>query len=300
MSGNGRTRGIGAPAAARPASWRPPPMSSRPAPPFLPFASRAGVKGGEAAGEARSPLTPARLATPPWERRLMKQPLHQRLGADLPSLPCNAATRATPPRGAGAPPPHARRPRAAPAGRCARPRHVVKPGAGLREGSMDYRYLGRSGLRVSALTMGTMTFGGGGNFAKVGASDLDEARRLIDLCLDAGVNLLDTANVYSHGRLGGDHRRRPLAGKRARRPDRLQGPLPHRRGPERRGPVALAHPAPGRGEPEAAPDRRHRHPLPARMGRDDAARRDARRARHPGRPGQDPLRRLPRTTPAGT
>ena len=64
---------------------------------------------------------------------------------------------------------------------------------------MDYRYLGRSGLRVSTLTMGTMTFGGGGNFAKVGASDLDEARRLIDLCLDAGVNLLDTANVYSTG-----------------------------------------------------------------------------------------------------
>lgn len=65
---------------------------------------------------------------------------------------------------------------------------------------MEYRYLGRSGLRVSTLTMGTMTFGGGGAFAKVGAADLAEAREQIGLCLDAGVNLLDTANVYSNGR----------------------------------------------------------------------------------------------------
>lgn len=64
---------------------------------------------------------------------------------------------------------------------------------------MEYRYLGRSGLRVSALTMGTMTFGGGGAFAKVGASGLTEASRQIDMCLDAGVNLLDTANIYSLG-----------------------------------------------------------------------------------------------------
>ena len=43
---------------------------------------------------------------------------------------------------------------------------------------MEYRYLGRSGLKVSVLTMGTMTFGGGGNFAKVGSSDVGEARQL--------------------------------------------------------------------------------------------------------------------------
>jgi aryl-alcohol dehydrogenase-like predicted oxidoreductase len=47
--------------------------------------------------------------------------------------------------------------------------------------------------------MGTMTFGGAGNFAKVGKTDLAEARRQIDLCLDAGINLIDTANVYSNG-----------------------------------------------------------------------------------------------------
>ena len=64
---------------------------------------------------------------------------------------------------------------------------------------MDYRQLGHSGLRVSALTLGTMTFGGRGNFAKVGATDVDAATRQVDMCLDAGVNLIDTADVYSGG-----------------------------------------------------------------------------------------------------
>jgi aryl-alcohol dehydrogenase-like predicted oxidoreductase len=64
---------------------------------------------------------------------------------------------------------------------------------------MEYRQLGRSGLRVSALTLGTMTFGGRDKFSKVGATDVDGARRHIDMALDAGVNLIDTANVYSSG-----------------------------------------------------------------------------------------------------
>jgi aryl-alcohol dehydrogenase-like predicted oxidoreductase len=64
---------------------------------------------------------------------------------------------------------------------------------------MEYRNLGRSGLKVSVLTMGTMTFGGAANFAKTGATDLAGARRQIDLCVDAGVNLIDTANIYSRG-----------------------------------------------------------------------------------------------------
>ena len=64
---------------------------------------------------------------------------------------------------------------------------------------MEYRQLGRSGLKISVLTMGTMTMGGKGNFAKVGNVGLDEARRHVDLCLDAGVNLLDTADIYSTG-----------------------------------------------------------------------------------------------------
>jgi len=64
---------------------------------------------------------------------------------------------------------------------------------------MRYRQLGASGLRVSELTMGTMTFGGKGGFASVGSTGVDEARRQVDQCLDAGVNLIDTANVYSDG-----------------------------------------------------------------------------------------------------
>ena len=72
---------------------------------------------------------------------------------------------------------------------------------------MEYRQLGRSGLRVSVVALGTMTFGGGGKFAKTGSTDVAGATRQIDLCLDAGVNLVDTADVYSDGRVGGDPRR---------------------------------------------------------------------------------------------
>jgi len=64
---------------------------------------------------------------------------------------------------------------------------------------MKYRQLGRSGLRVSCLTLGTMTFGGRGQFASVGSTDVDGARRQIDMALDAGVNLIDTADIYSLG-----------------------------------------------------------------------------------------------------
>jgi aryl-alcohol dehydrogenase-like predicted oxidoreductase len=64
---------------------------------------------------------------------------------------------------------------------------------------MEYRQLGRSGLRVSALALGTMTFGGVGIFKQVGSTDVQGARRQIDMCLDAGVNLIDTADGYSAG-----------------------------------------------------------------------------------------------------
>ena len=65
---------------------------------------------------------------------------------------------------------------------------------------MDYRQLGSSGLRVPALSFGTGTFGGRGPlFSAWGQSDAREARRLIDICLEAGVTLFDTADVYSNG-----------------------------------------------------------------------------------------------------
>jgi len=65
---------------------------------------------------------------------------------------------------------------------------------------MEYRLLGGSGFRVSALSFGTGTFGGDHPFfGKWGNSDVEQARRLVDICLDAGVTMFDTADVYSHG-----------------------------------------------------------------------------------------------------
>ncbi len=65
---------------------------------------------------------------------------------------------------------------------------------------MDYRFLGKSGFRVPALSFGTGTFGGKGElFGSWGNTDIAEATRLIDICLDAGLNLFDSADVYSGG-----------------------------------------------------------------------------------------------------
>ena len=91
---------------------------------------------------------------------------------------------------------------------------------------MEYRQLGRSGLRISTVTMGTMTFGGVGWARKVGDLGFPEAKRLVDLCVDAGVNLIDTADVYSDGKseeiigdiLGGKRKDGVLIATKARFP----------------------------------------------------------------------------------
>lgn len=65
---------------------------------------------------------------------------------------------------------------------------------------MEFRQFGGSGLRIPVLSFGTGTFGGTGNFFKAwGSTQVEEATRLIDVCLDNGVNFFDTANVYSKG-----------------------------------------------------------------------------------------------------
>src|SRR5689334_11599019 len=64
---------------------------------------------------------------------------------------------------------------------------------------MEYRQLGRTGLRVSTLTLGTMGFGGTGWATPVGQIGVEGAREQIALARDAGVNLIDTADVYSAG-----------------------------------------------------------------------------------------------------
>jgi aryl-alcohol dehydrogenase-like predicted oxidoreductase len=65
---------------------------------------------------------------------------------------------------------------------------------------MEFRRLGNSGLKVPAISFGTGTFGGRGEFFGAwGQSDVAEATRMVDLCLEAGVNLFDTADIYSRG-----------------------------------------------------------------------------------------------------
>ena len=72
--------------------------------------------------------------------------------------------------------------------------------SGERRQIVDYRFLGTSGLEVSTLSFGTMTLGGEGRFAAMGNVQVEEARRLVGICIDAGVNLFDTADIYSNGR----------------------------------------------------------------------------------------------------
>ena len=65
---------------------------------------------------------------------------------------------------------------------------------------MEYRQLGRSGLKVPELCFGAGTFGGSNEFFKAwGSSDVEEATRIVDICMEAGINLFDTADVYSDG-----------------------------------------------------------------------------------------------------
>src|SRR3977135_4023522 len=65
---------------------------------------------------------------------------------------------------------------------------------------MEYRRLGASGFTVPVLSLGTGTFGGANEFFKAwGSSDFSEATRLVDICLDSGLNMFDSADVYSSG-----------------------------------------------------------------------------------------------------
>ena len=65
---------------------------------------------------------------------------------------------------------------------------------------MEFRLLGNSGLEVSVLSFGTMTLGGEGRFAAMGNVQLEEARKLVDICIDAGITTFDTADMYSNGK----------------------------------------------------------------------------------------------------
>ena len=104
---------------------------------------------------------------------------------------------------------------------------------------MEYRLLGGSGLKVSALSFGTGTFGGSNEFFKVLAQPKSTRRgRLIDVCFEAGVNLFDTADGYSEGRseeiLG-----KALEGKRERALISTKSRFPWATGPTMLAPRAI-------------------------------------------------------------
>jgi aryl-alcohol dehydrogenase-like predicted oxidoreductase len=103
---------------------------------------------------------------------------------------------------------------------------------------MDYRQLGASGFKVPVLSFGTGTFGGSNEFFNAwGSTGVTEATRLIDICLDAGVNMFDTADVYSAG-MAEDILGKAIAGRRdkvivATKASFPMGPGPNDRGNSR-------------------------------------------------------------------
>src|SRR5947207_2486325 len=103
------------------------------------------------------------------------------------------------------------------------------------QNAMEYRLLGGSGLKVPVLSFGAATFGGGNEFFKAwGDTDVAEATRLIDICLEAGVNLFDTANGYSDGR-SEEVLSKALGGKRNRALISTKAYFPTGDGPNDRG-----------------------------------------------------------------
>lgn len=100
---------------------------------------------------------------------------------------------------------------------------------------MEYRQLGASGLNVPVLSFGTATFGGGNEFFKAwGSTQAAEATRLIDLCLEAGVNFFDTADIYSQG-LSEEILGVALKGKRGRSLISTKATFPFGEGPNNQG-----------------------------------------------------------------
>lgn len=100
---------------------------------------------------------------------------------------------------------------------------------------MEYRQLGASGLEVPVLSLGTATFGGGTEFFKAwGNTNVQEATRMVDLCLDAGLNLFDTADTYSQG-LSEEILGKAITGKREQVLISTKGTFPFGKGPNNQG-----------------------------------------------------------------
>ena len=165
---------------------------------------------------------------------------------------------------------------------------------------MEYRQLGASGFKVPALCLGTGTFGGTTDFFKSwGSVDVAEATRLVDICLEAGLNMFDSADGYSNGRaeeiLG-----QAIKGRRDQVIISTKATFRAGNGPNDVGSSRIHLIRACRRQPAAPRTRLHR-PVPApRLRRPDAGRGDAARARRPGaRRARSAISAAP-TSPGGT
>ena len=142
---------------------------------------------------------------------------------------------------------------------------------------MEHRRLGASGLRVPALSFGTATFGGSTDFFRAwGSTDAGGASRLIDVCLDHGVSMFDTADIYSHG-LAEEILGKAIKGKRDRLLISTKVTFPTGDGPNDYG-SSRQHLLDAVDGLAAAPRHRLHRPVPApRPGLQHAGRGDARR-----------------------
>ena len=150
---------------------------------------------------------------------------------------------------------------------------------------MEYRQLGGSGLRVPVLSFGTATFGGGERHGSWGTTQVDEARRMVDLALDAGINFFDTADVYSGGPseeiLG-----QAVAGPPRQGADRTKANVRTGAGPNDVGSFALPPDARAARRACAASAPTTSTSTTPRLRRAHAGRGDAERARRPRRRGK--------------
>ena len=148
---------------------------------------------------------------------------------------------------------------------------MPRRGPTQKELSMDYRRLGASGFTVPVLSFGTGTFGGKGEFFKAwGGLDVEEAKRLVDVCLDAGLNMFDSADVYSAGEAEAVFGEAIKGRPRDSYIISTKAHLPQRQGRQRRRLLPLPPDRCGGEGAEAARDRLRR-PFPtARLRRHDA------------------------------
>ncbi len=143
---------------------------------------------------------------------------------------------------------------------------------------MEYRQLGGSGLMVPVLSLGTGTFGGNGELFKAwGATDVAEATRLVDICLEAGLSMFDSADIYSAG-MAEEILGQAIKGRRSQVLISTKGTFRNGPGPNDVGSSRIHLIQRRRSQPAAVGNGLHRPVSVARLRRGDSRRRGARHA----------------------